>query len=288
MATTPEANQEESLIYGCTHYKRKCKFVTPCCEKIYVCRFCHDDEEDHTLDRKAITELICALCDTRQPVQTKCKTCGVLFGKYSCLECNLFDDEDKSQFHCTGCGICRIGGADRFFHCETCNMCLPLQLKTNGHRCVENASLSNCPLCLENIHTSRLPCHVPRCGHLLHRKCFEQLIRGHHFSCPICQKSLVNMEQIWRHRDIEMENTPMPPEYSNYYMEIQCKDCQKKGIVKFHIVGLKCSHCGSYNTYKLKGPLVIEGPNINEDSTNYSNENTAEGSRPNNEPSQNN
>lgn len=54
--------------------------------------------------------------------------------QYTCLICNLFDDENKDQYHCEGCGICRIGGRNNFFHCEVCNMCLPLQLKTNGHR----------------------------------------------------------------------------------------------------------------------------------------------------------
>lgn len=54
--------------------------------------------------------------------------------QYTCLVCNLFDDDDKNQYHCDGCGICRIGGRNNFFHCEVCNMCLPLQLKTDGHR----------------------------------------------------------------------------------------------------------------------------------------------------------
>lgn len=53
--------------------------------------------------------------------------------QYTCLECKLFDDEDKNQYHCEGCGICRIGGRDKFFHCEKCNMCLPVKLQ-NGHR----------------------------------------------------------------------------------------------------------------------------------------------------------
>ncbi|XP_018564543.1 RING finger and CHY zinc finger domain-containing protein 1 [Anoplophora glabripennis] len=270
-----EGPQDDTLKYGCPHYRRKCKFVSPCCNKIYTCRFCHDEQEDHKLIRKAINELMCALCDTRQPVQANCQSCGILFGKYSCLECNLFDDEDKNQFHCAGCEICRVGGADRFFHCDTCNICLPLQLKNNGHKCVENVSRANCPVCLEDIHTSRIPCHIPLCGHLLHRTCFEQLVRSNHFSCPICQKSLMNMDQIWKLRDTEMANTPMPPEYSNYFMEIQCKDCHKKGVVKFHIVGLKCTHCGSYNTYKLKGPLIIEGLEGNAENTNL-NENSGE------------
>lgn len=115
-------------------------FQTPCCNKVYICRFCHDKEETHVVNRKEVTELICVLCDTRQPVQATCKNCHCRFGKYTCLECNLFDDEDKNQYHCDGCGICRVGGRDRFFHCAKCNMCLPVQLQ-NGHT-VCNAPLN--------------------------------------------------------------------------------------------------------------------------------------------------
>lgn len=93
-------------------------FQSPCCGKIYSCRFCHDDSETHTFNRKQLEELICTECETRQKVQINCEKCGVRFGKYTCLICNLFDDDDKSQYHCESCGICRVGGKDRFFHCE--------------------------------------------------------------------------------------------------------------------------------------------------------------------------
>lgn len=256
LAATPgaEGPPEEVLQpIGCVHYKRKSKFVTPCCNKVYTCRFCHDDAEDHAVNRKEVTELICTLCNTRQPVQAECQNCGIRFGKYTCLECNLFDDEDKNQYHCSGCGICRIGGSERFFHCERCNMCLPIQLK-NGHKCVENVSRANCPVCLEDIHTSRIPCHIPMCGHLLHRTCFEELLRAGHYACPTCQTSLMDMTDLWRYLDSEVAHTPMPTEYSHYMADILCKDCHKESQVKFHVVGLKCIHCGSYNTCRIKGP----------------------------------
>ncbi|RZC39791.1 zinc ribbon 6 and/or zf-RING 2 domain containing protein [Asbolus verrucosus] len=177
---------------------------------------------------------------------------------YTCLECNLFDDEDKNQFHCAGCGICRIGGSDKFFHCEKCNMCLPIQLK-NGHKCVENVSRANCPVCLEDIHTSRIPCHIPMCGHLLHRTCFDQLLKAGHYACPICQTSLMDMTQLWTYLDNEVAHTPMPPQYSCYLVQILCKDCHKEGTVKFHVIGCKCIHCGSYNTCRIKGPFKPTG-----------------------------
>ncbi|XP_050518309.1 RING finger and CHY zinc finger domain-containing protein 1 isoform X2 [Diabrotica virgifera virgifera] len=266
--STPSAEgppEETVKPVGCCHYKRKSKFVTPCCKKVYTCRFCHDENENHKLIRKEVTELICALCETKQRVQSSCQNCGVAFGKYICLECNLFDDEDKKQFHCKGCGICRIGGADRFFHCEKCNMCLPNQIES-GHKCVENVSRSNCPICLDDIHTSRIACHIPPCGHLLHRPCFESLLSNGLYACPICQTSLMNMQPLWKYWDVEIENTPMPSEYSNYYVGILCKDCHQESTVKFHVVGFKCVHCGSYNTCRNKGPVTIrEDENATED-----------------------
>lgn len=54
---------------------------TPCCNKVYTCRFCHDEKEDHTVNRKEVTELICTLCETRQKVQPECEQCGIRFGK---------------------------------------------------------------------------------------------------------------------------------------------------------------------------------------------------------------
>ncbi|KAL6261726.1 hypothetical protein P5V15_006814 [Pogonomyrmex californicus] len=264
----PSTSGKETLAisknnYGCEHYKRKSKFVTPCCNKVYTCRFCHDEQETHTVNRKEVTELICVLCDTRQPVQATCQNCHCQFGKYTCLECNLFDDEDKNQYHCDGCGICRVGGRDKFFHCAKCNMCLPIQLQ-NGHTCIENVSHSNCPVCLEDIHTSRIPCHIPDCGHLLHRMCFEELLNSGHYACPSCQVSLLDMTDLWKYLDAEVSLTPMPEEYNDCKTDILCKDCHEESTVKFHIVGLKCLNCGSYNTCRIKGSPCSDPDALNE------------------------
>ncbi|VVC93656.1 unnamed protein product [Leptidea sinapis] len=178
---------------GCAHYKRRAKYVTPCCNKVYMCLYCHDENEVHYFNKKSVRELICTECDTRQKVREECESCGVRFGKYTCLICKLFDDEDKEHYHCEGCGICRVGGRDNYFHCERCNMCLPVELQTVGHRCVENVSRANCPVCLDDIHTSRIPCLIPACGHLLHVPCFKQLLNFGHYACPTCQASMVEI-----------------------------------------------------------------------------------------------
>ena len=43
----------------------------------------------------------------------------------------MFDDAEKGQFHCDGCGICRVGGRENYFHCDICGYCLPLSCKDN-------------------------------------------------------------------------------------------------------------------------------------------------------------
>ncbi|CAA3025632.1 E3 ubiquitin- ligase MIEL1-like [Olea europaea subsp. europaea] len=29
--------------YGCSHYRRRCKIIAPCCNEIFDCRHCHND-----------------------------------------------------------------------------------------------------------------------------------------------------------------------------------------------------------------------------------------------------
>lgn len=255
-----ENSQDESKgIYQCSHYMRKCKFYTPCCESIYRCRYCHDAEKDHVLTKENVTQLVCEDCNTIQPLQQNCQNCGLQFGKYFCLECKLFDDEEKrQQFHCKGCGICRIGEQDKYFHCDGCDMCLPINLK-DKHTCIENVSHANCPVCLEDIHASREPSQIPPCHHLIHKSCFEQLTFVHNkLVCPVCNKSLYNEEALkplWEFYDSEIKSIPMPEKYQDLFVEAICRNCQSVGMSTFHPVGLKCQHCGGYNTARNKGPF---------------------------------
>ena len=38
------------------------------------------------------------------------------------------------------------------------------------------------------------------------------------------------------------------PEQYNFNVKIYCNDCEKNSETKFHILGHKCQHCGSFNT----------------------------------------
>ena len=36
----------------CNHYLRHNYIISPCCNKVYPCRLCHDTNENHKIDRK--------------------------------------------------------------------------------------------------------------------------------------------------------------------------------------------------------------------------------------------
>ncbi|EDO31289.1 predicted protein [Nematostella vectensis] len=175
---------------GCSHYVRKCAFLTPCCNKIYTCRLCHDASESHELNRKLVSQVKCLQCGEIQGILPRCRSCGITFGFYFCALCRLYDDADKGQFHCDMCGICRVGGKDKFFHCAKCDICIPITLRSS-HKCIEKSSRSNCPICLEDLHTSRVPCQVLKCGHLLHQTCFQDCISSYVLTCPLCGDPMV-------------------------------------------------------------------------------------------------
>ena len=96
-------------------------------------RCVQDEAKRHELVRADVREVICVLCDTRQPVSRSCTKCSTSFGEYSCLICNFWEDDlSKGHWHCEGCGLCRVGGQDNFFHCSTCGCCYAKALQV-GH-----------------------------------------------------------------------------------------------------------------------------------------------------------
>ncbi|CAL8249363.1 unnamed protein product [Merluccius merluccius] len=226
---------------GCEHYVRSCLLKAPCCGKLYVCRLCHDAEENHQMDRFKVSQVQCCDCQTVQQAQQSCQQCQVEFGEYYCDICHLFD-KDKKQYHCQQCGICRIGPRENYFHCEKCNLCLVSDMRGNH----------------KDIHTSRIGAHVLPCGHLLHQTCFRDMVRTSVYRCPLCMHSAWDMEDHWDRIDKEIALSPMPAEYQDATVKILCNDCQAHCTVSFHVLGMKCTWCGSYNTAQDGG--LIQPP----------------------------
>lgn len=254
----PSFRDQEKKVFGCEHYKRNCKLLAVCCNKLFTCRFCHDKSSDHTMDRKATSEMMCMCCLKIQPVGPICKTpsCeGLSMAKYYCSICKLFDDE-RTVYHCPFCNLCRLGkglGID-FFHCMTCNCCLGMKLVE--HNCREKGLETNCPICCDFLFTSSASVKALPCGHFMHSACFQAYTCSH-YTCPICSKSLGDMAVYFGMLDALLAAEELPEEYKDRCQDILCNDCNKKGISRFHWLYHKCSFCGSYNTRVIK----IETPN---------------------------
>jgi RING finger/CHY zinc finger protein 1 len=112
----------------------------------------------------------------------------------------------------------------------------------------------NCPICQENLFNSVVECRVLRCGHTMHKPCYNSLMEQARWpTCPLCSVSIIDSTLAWHQLDIEIANTPMPEEYRDQIVQLLCNDCNTKGEVPLHFLGLKCPNtsCGSYNTARL-------------------------------------
>ena len=45
-------------------------------------------------------------------------------------------------------------------------------------------------VCMEDLHTSRDPAHIPPCSHLIHTTCYREMLRSGLFACPTCGLSM--------------------------------------------------------------------------------------------------
>ena len=251
----PERSFHSKGILGCKHYKRDIQMRAFCCKKFYVCRLCHDDEEEHNIDRFKTEEMICMHCSTVQPISNKCvsEKCRERenLSFYYCDVCKFHSNEEKRPiFHCQPCGICRVGKIGEYEHCFNCEMCFEL-----GHskECKKKANYKqNCPICTEDLHTSRNTSLVLKCDHVVHKKCLNSFLKKRNYSCPLCKKSMVDMSQQWIFLDQQILLQPMPEIFENTTVEITCCDCNEKSETRFHFLGLKCGKCSSYNTSEIK------------------------------------
>ena len=155
-----EQQQEEEVV-SCIHYERKCNIVAPCCQRTFGCRLCHDEIMSHPstmsttttannatkttsnttatkckipMDRYAISQIVCKACHTLQSSKTNtCTHCHVSFAEYHCATCNIWMSNTQSPFHCSKCGMCRVGGRENYTHCDLCGMCLSSVVYESHH-----------------------------------------------------------------------------------------------------------------------------------------------------------
>ena len=86
------------------------------------------------------------------------------------------------------------------------------------------------------------------CGHVIHGKCLDELLKNNRISCPLCRKSMIDgdaLQIIIRKTDYLIELNPIE---SSILTKIKCNDCDFNDKVIYHPIGLKCGGCGGYNT----------------------------------------
>ncbi|GJS87984.1 RNA-directed DNA polymerase, eukaryota, reverse transcriptase zinc-binding domain protein [Tanacetum coccineum] len=193
--------------FGCTHYKRRCKIKTPCCDEIFDCRHCHNEAKNsldidpihrHDVPRHEVEKVICSLCDTEQDVQQNCINCGVCMGNYYCQKCKFFDDAvSKNQYHCDQCGICRTGGEENFFHCDKCDLDKTIQ-RTSSKKVVYGPETAltrvvqqnciNCGVCMGNYYCQKC-------------KFFDDAVSKNQYHCDQCGICRTGGEENFFHCD---------------------------------------------------------------------------------------
>ncbi|KAK8218420.1 hypothetical protein IWZ01DRAFT_538035 [Phyllosticta capitalensis] len=247
------AVEEEEPTLGCKHYKRNVKIQCFDCHRWHTCRHCHDQREDHHLNRRKTRTMLCMLCSTPQLAAEFCRHCQVRAAWHYCDICKLWDnDSTRSIYHCPDCGICRRGeglGKD-FIHCKRCNVCISIKY-AEDHRCIERATDADCPICKDYMFTSSTDVVSMKCGHYMHRDCYDAYMQID-YKCPMCKKSAVNMELQWRKLKDAVISQPMPAQFADTRVVIHCNDCSVKSTAAYHWLGNQCAHCESFNTSELR------------------------------------
>lgn len=174
----------------------------------------YTQSEDHLLPRQHLETVTCTSCRGCQNLSDGafCLRCSTQFASYFCQDCGIANSDVPMEgyFHCSACGICRVGSRGEFFHCHGCGCCLrrlyagvsfvmcvvPNRLHKlssaarSYQACVHNqqAQLPESDLCpavlllLLPVGTC-LHCHVPNCAVLQNHVCRPAALDA---PCPIC------------------------------------------------------------------------------------------------------
>jgi len=165
---------------------------------------------------------------------------------------------NELPYHCEQCGFCRVGGRDNFTHCNDCGMCIDTQL-FDDHNCKAGKYMSNCPICQEDLFSSRFASHEMPCGHAIHWDCFKELT-SYDTRCPVCKKTAENpdhMQAIWSAIAMGIALQPVPPEMARV-VNIYCNDCEvSDSSRRWHFLGVQCYSCSSFNT--VVEQIVLSG-----------------------------
>ena len=70
------------------------------------CRRLQVPYKRHELERSTVQEVVCALCDKRQPIGAHCNSCGVAFGAYYCTKVSVLPKQQAAAILAVWCPGC--------------------------------------------------------------------------------------------------------------------------------------------------------------------------------------
>jgi len=110
--------------------------------------------------------------------------------------------------------------------------------------------MSNCPVCQEDLFSSRHASHEMPCGHAIHWHCFKELT-SYDTRCPVCKKTAETADQMaatWSAMAMGIALQPVPADLARV-VTIVCYDCeQHEDNRRWHFLGVRCHKCMSFNT----------------------------------------
>lgn len=182
-----------TIVRGCEHYPMDAKVACPECGAFYFCRICHNDAEDHEIDRFRLSTMQCMFCNEVGRIGSSCDHCGRVVAQSFCSKCNYisnFGMDTRPFFHCDGCGFCRIGLKGEYTHCDECSLCYKNEF-FKDHLCQKQEM--KCIICMEDLKCSIYAHTEIGCGnkHFVHVKCLDGMIRNGVYTCPLCKKYVI-------------------------------------------------------------------------------------------------
>ncbi|CAL6103714.1 RING_finger and CHY zinc finger domain-containing protein [Hexamita inflata] len=245
---------------GCTHDICGCKVQCNICKDFYGCRRCHDEVVDSHEFPKEQTQLVqCRYCDEVQDFSMQCTKCQKMFGKVTCKTCKFISDismDAKPFFHCDKCTSCNVGLSQYSIHCDTCEVCMSTEYYKT-HVCKEFGS---CMVCLGELKRSKYPSEELKCGHMLHRACYDQLMEKMIFKCPACKKFLPvseDVELVVQYQNDIFENTLISPSQLDQIVSVICNDCGQQfpavqhPFQQYYCIKCKCYNCEQISSQKF-------------------------------------
>ena len=185
-----------NLKMNCSNFKSNCEIYIGCCKEYICCYLCHSNNDTHKYSyTKQVKHIKCKKCDyvlNKKDFSNKCPNCDIIFNKNYCDKCLLWHNFEN-YFHCDDCNYCLIGKKEDYTHCKKCNICIN-NIKLKYHKCNLINAKNDCYLCLEDLYETRHNNRIFKCGHTVHKECYNDLYKANknndNIYCGLCRENI--------------------------------------------------------------------------------------------------